>query len=240
MLLVIDPSCADCAEKGRLSQYVLKDSHCIFRSGSCLTRQLLGHVLEVLVAVTVGSDQGSGFGITYERARISQSPPPTNKILPLITIPMYCEDQTGLPVSIQSMLSGLSPGNIVAFNHTFIWWMYSCGNLSAYDVYRGENGASQTFIPIRRKLRRVRVMVDMVRVCNGGEKRACDLPSLKGRTKSLCLFCLHSAYWPSRFRNLGFATLQNVDLSQAFNVRSYWRPGTSLCCTTLCASSESL
>lgn len=72
MLLVVDPSCTDYAGAiGLVIPSQLMISSFLF-SGNCLTGQLLGHVLEVLVAVTIGSDQSSGLGITYESARISQ------------------------------------------------------------------------------------------------------------------------------------------------------------------------
>lgn len=63
--LVVNPSCPNYTQV-TLSISVLLS--CSIHSKECLTRQLLLHVLVVLVAEAIDSDEGSGLGITYNRS----------------------------------------------------------------------------------------------------------------------------------------------------------------------------
>jgi hypothetical protein len=136
VLLVIDPSCADYAGTNcsviRSQPTILRS----FSSGNCLTGKFLGHVLVVLVAVAVGSDQSTGLGITYESARISE-PLQASKTLRQSIIPMYCENQTSF-LLVFDPCHPVRVLNSAVFNHTIIWLRYSCGNVSVCKLSRKE------------------------------------------------------------------------------------------------------
>lgn len=65
--LVVDPSCPNYTP---VTLSIVVSLSWLFRGKGCLTRKLLLHVLVVLVAEAIDSDEGSGLGITYNRSRL--------------------------------------------------------------------------------------------------------------------------------------------------------------------------
>ena len=110
MVLVVNPTRPDYAQSAASTEQI----------SASPTRKLLLNVLEKLVAVAVNSNQGTGFGITWNRNCVSLVPWSDGK--PLTNV-LFAENRASRQYPSRLSLASSSPS---IREHTCIWWPYSC------------------------------------------------------------------------------------------------------------------